>query len=52
MESLGYESCKANLDLWLKSEIRPEDGVQYYSYLLCYIDEILCIHHNEDAVLE
>ena len=31
MESLGYESCKANPDLWLKPDIRPEDGVKYYS---------------------
>ena len=52
MVSLGYESCKTNLDLWLKPEIRPEDGVQYYSYLLCYVDDILCIHQNADAVLE
>ena len=28
MESLGYVSCKVNPDLWLKSEIRPEDGLQ------------------------
>ena len=52
MESLGYESCKADSDLWLKQEIRPEDGVQYYSYLLYYVDDILCIHHNADAMLE
>ena len=44
IESLGYQSCKADLDLWLKPEIRPEDGVIYYSYSLCYVDEILCIH--------
>ena len=36
----------------LKPEIRPEDGVKYYSYLLCYVDDMLCIHHNADAVLE
>ena len=52
MESLGYESCKADSDLWLKPETRPEDGVKYCSYLLCYVDGILCIHHNADAVLE
>ena len=34
MESLVYQSCEADPDLWLKPEIRPEDGVQYYSYLL------------------
>ena len=26
MESLGYESCKADQKLWLKPEIRPEMG--------------------------
>ena len=52
IESLGYESCKAGPDLWLKTEIRPEDGVKYYSNLLCYVDDIFCIHHNADTVLE
>ena len=52
MESWGYESCKADPDLWLKPEIRLEDVVQYYSYLLCYVDDILCIHHNADTMLE
>ena len=47
MESLGYQSCNADPDLWLKSEIRPEDGVKYYSYLLCFV-EILCVHQNAD----
>ena len=52
MESLDYQSCNADLDLWLKSEIRPEDGVKFYSFLLCYIDDILCIHHNKDSMLK
>ena len=52
MESLVYESCKADADLWLKLEIKAEDGVKYYSYLLCYIDVILYIHHNADSMLE
>ena len=52
MESLGYESCKADLDLWLKPKIRVEDGVKYCSYLLCYVDDILSINHNADTMLE
>ena len=35
-----------------KPEIRPEDGVKYYSYLLCYVDDILCIYYNAYARLE
>ena len=52
MESLGYQPCKADPDLWLKPEIRLEDGVKYYSYLLYYVDDILCINHNVDTVQE
>jgi hypothetical protein len=25
---------------------RPEDNVRYYAYILCYVDDILCIHHD------
>ena len=52
IEFLRYESCRADPDLWLKSEIRPEDEVHYYSYLQCYVDDILGIHHNADTVLQ
>ena len=52
MESLGYQSCNADPDLWLKLEIRPKDGLQCYSYLLCFVDGILCIYHNVDTILE
>ena len=34
MESLGYQSCKTDLDLWPKPETRPEDGAKYYSIVL------------------
>ena len=49
MESLGYKSCKADPVLQLKP---AEDKVKYYSYLLCNIDDILCIHYNADVMLE
>ena len=52
MESLGYQSCKADPDLWFKPEIRPEDEKKDYSYLLCYVDDILCLNHNIDSLLE
>ena len=44
--------CNAYADLWLKLEIRPDDGVQYHSCLLCYVDNIFCIHHNADALIQ
>jgi hypothetical protein len=43
---MGYASCKANPDLCLKDMTRPEDIVRYYAYILCYVDDIPCIHHD------
>ena len=51
MESLGYTPSKSYPESWLKPETRQEGKVQYYSYLLCYVDDILCINHNADSVV-
>ena len=48
---LGYWSCDADPDLWRKAEYKPEDKLEYYSYILCYVNDILCIHHDPDDVL-
>jgi hypothetical protein len=48
---MGYTSCKADPDLWLKAPTRPEDNVCYYAYILCYVDNILCIHHDPMSVM-
>ncbi len=40
MHQMGYTSCKADPDLWLKAVTRPEDNVRYYDYILCYVDDI------------
>ena len=46
MRAMGYKSCKADPDLWLKEETRPTDNLRYYSYILCYVDDILVINHD------
>ncbi len=51
MRQMGYTSCKADPDLWLKAVTRPEDNVHYYAYILCYVDNILCIHHDPMSVM-
>jgi hypothetical protein len=52
MHQVGYTSCKADPDLWLKAVTRPEDNVHYYPYILCYVDNILCIHHDPMSVMK
>ena len=34
MRQMGYSSCKADPDLWMKEELRPDDNFKYYSYIL------------------
>jgi hypothetical protein len=51
MRQMSYTSCKADPDLWYKAETRPDDNFRYYAYILCYVDNILCIHHDPMSVL-
>ena len=51
MRQMGYTSCKADPDLWLKKETSPDNKLKYYSYILCYVDDILCIHHDAMTIL-
>ena len=51
MKEFGYQSCDADPNLWMNAQYGPEAKSQYYSYNLCYVDDILCIHHDPDNVL-
>ncbi len=51
MQDMGYVSCKADPDLWLNAKMQPDDNTRYYLYILCYIDNILCIDHDAMGVL-
>ena len=52
MRQMGYTSCKADPDLWYKAETRPTDNFRYYAYILCYVDDIFCMHHNPMTILD
>ena len=51
MQEFGYQFSGANPDLLTKAEYRPEDKLEYYSYILCFMDDILCIHHDPNDIL-
>ena len=40
----------ADPDLWMKPEV--VDDFKYYSYILCYVDDIMVIHHDVRPVLD
>ncbi len=52
MRQMGYTSCKANPDLWFKAMTRPTDNFKYYAYILCYLDDILVMHHDPMTILD
>ena len=43
MDILGYESCLADPDLWMR-KLTTDDGVEYYEYMLLYTDDCLAIN--------
>ena len=50
MRSMGYNSCRGDNDVWMKPEINP-DGDESYSYILCYVDDVLVVHHDAMTTL-
>ena len=50
MRSLGYKSYLADPDLWMKPEV--VGNFKYNSYILCYVDDIMIIHHDANPALD
>jgi Reverse transcriptase (RNA-dependent DNA polymerase) len=40
LRDAGFESCKADPDVWLR-KAQKADGTKIYEYVLCYVDDIL-----------
>jgi hypothetical protein len=51
MNHLGWNPCRADRDLCMKAETHPDDVVLYWAYILIYVDDILCVHHDPGAPL-
>jgi hypothetical protein len=45
---LGYKSCLADPDVWIKKQTKA-NGEQYYAYILCYVDDLLIVHETPYA---
>jgi hypothetical protein len=52
MRVLGYRPCMADQDLWMKPEIKPVTNEKYWSYVLCYVDDVLVVAHDAATVLD
>ena len=50
MEEMGFTSCKADPDVWIRPALKA-NGVEYYQYVLLYTDDILAIMEEPERFL-
>jgi hypothetical protein len=50
MHEMGFESCKADPDVWFRPGTR-DDGTKYWQYALLYVDDILAIMEEPEKFL-
>ena len=50
LNKIGFLSTKADPDVWYRPAVKP-NGFEYYKYILCYVNDILCISHNQGIAL-
>ena len=45
LNDIGFLSNKVDPDVWCRPTFKPND-FDYYEYILCYVDDILCISRD------
>ena len=48
---LGYDPTTADPDVYRKPEV-DANGKEYYSYLIIYVDDVLCVHHHPKMIMD
>ena len=51
MTTLGFEPCEADHDVWMRPATTPA-GLEYYEYVLLYVDDTLVISHNAQLTID
>ena len=54
MSELGFESSKGDPDVWFRPAVRKNGshaGEEYMEYVLLYVDDVLVVSENAEAVL-
>ena len=50
MDEMGFKSCKADPDLWMRPGTK-DNGTKYWSYVLLYVDDILAIMEDPELFI-
>ena len=51
LNSLNYCPSYVDPDVWMRPAVKP-NGYQYWEYVLCYVDDILCISHKPEETMK
>ena len=54
LHNMGFRSTKADANVWMRPCVRNVDGeeVEYYEYLLVYVDDLLLVTHKPKDTFE
>ena len=50
MQHLGFSSCKADSDIWMRPS-KKDDGSEYWEYILLYMDDALVISDRGEDII-
>ena len=51
MHHLGFLPCPSDLDLCMNTMVSPENGFNYYDYVLIYVNYVMVIQHDDGEIL-
>ena len=51
LRSMGFTPSLSDMDMWMRRQQRPDD-TEYYEYLVVYVDDVLIVSHNPQAIVD
>jgi hypothetical protein len=51
LREYGYRNCQADPDVWMRPGVKA-NGEKIWNYVLCYVDDILCINTDPKLVMD
>jgi hypothetical protein len=51
IRKMGLNACLADGDVWLRPNVKPGRD-PYYDYVLVYVNDILAISHDPQAIMD
>ena len=51
IKDMGFTSSRGDPDLYFRAACK-DDGTEYYKYLFVYVDNILCVSHKTQEIMD